>query len=1059
MSSQRIALHKTLSSGILAASWLLLLLTPLAAFGRTLRMEAEAAPYLLGRSLEVLEDAEGSLTLEDVRDPAADLAWRSLDRDDVLLRSRGGAARFWLRAELATTSPIAEPWLIQITQPALSLVELWTIREDGRETYRMEGARLPFRERSIPHRHFVFPIELDEAEPIRVYMRLESPESIMAVVRAWPVKQFFAADQFEFLGHGFYFGIIAVTMLYNLFIYFTTRDRSYLEYVAFVLASGLLVAGYTGMGAQFLWPESPWLQQYAVDLFGLGTIVFACLFTNSFLGLPDHSRRLSALMQWSCAILSLNAAGYVFLHPIFRTAAMYHGLTTAALLPMVGLIEWRRGNEQARYFTAAWLVLSLGLATTALRYLGWLPMSWLTLHGIEIGSAFEVTVLSLALGARIRRMREREEAAKVESLAKSRFISNVQVIQKTTLAANESASTEGALAAALEVICRDAGWDLGHVIVPSSAEDHSLIATGARFIVDPARYAGFFESDEMIAPLPGDGSVAQAAARGHPVVVSDLEAQPNPSARGRLAIAYQLTAAISVPIKINDEVVAVLEFAASEAPAYEDETFSMFQHLGDLLGRVIERKRNEERIRSLAYHDSLTGLPNRQSFHQRIEAALDEAKQQRRTVALLFIDLDGFKHVNDSLGHVVGDDLLRRVSERLSNCIRQSDFLARPVEEYDEAVSRVGGDEFTVLLPHITTQQDAALVAARMIWHVAEPMELAGQNVSVEASIGIAIYPDDGEDAETLVRRADDAMYRAKAQGHGHYVFFSEALDRDSRRRIELEERLRSALENEEFRIFYQPQRCTRTGEVVSTEALLRWIDPEHGVVSPDSFIPIAERAGLIGAIGDWVLREACRQAMEWQTGGFEPIRVAVNASAYQIRTGNFARSVADALEESGLSPDCLEIEVTETAMLSEGDRTRNALTEISQLGVSLSLDDFGTGSSSIMHLRDFPIDCVKIDRRFVADITDDEGDESLVKAITTMASGLGHRVVAEGVESEQQAAILTAAGCTLLQGWLIGRPTTPEEFMRYLRPAKDPREGDRGEWESPPFLFALSRA
>jgi diguanylate cyclase (GGDEF)-like protein len=458
----------------------------------------------------------------------------------------------------------------------------------------------------------------------------------------------------------------------------------------------------------------------------------------------------------------------------------------------------------------------------------------------------------------------------------------------------------------------------------------------------------------------------------------------------------------------------------------------------ELKRQISQREQAEERIRYLAYYDGLTGLPNRQLFQEHLRNALTAAKHGGHQVGLLFLDLDRFKQVNDTLGHSVGDELLCEVSKRMLRCVRFSDYVARAdVAESQTEVSRLGGDEFTVLLTEISDAQDAAKVAQRSLAELAKPIPVDGYELFTTASIGIAIYPSDGEDPETLLRNADTAMYHAKGHHRNNFQFYTEEMNTTAARKLHLANRLRNVLDRHELSLNYQPLRNAASGSLAGAEALLRWTDPETGPVGPDEFIPIAEDAGLIVEIGEWVLRTACAQARVWQNDGFRAIRIAVNVSAHQLRQPGWPETVARILRETGLSPAHLELEMTETAILQHDDATTTALRELDDMGVGLALDDFGTGYSSLSYLRRFPFDRVKIDRSFVGDITANPEDAVLTAAILAMAQSLDLQVVAEGVETLQQAEFLRERDCDELQGYLLSRPVPPQEFARFLEQEK----------------------
>jgi diguanylate cyclase (GGDEF)-like protein len=460
-----------------------------------------------------------------------------------------------------------------------------------------------------------------------------------------------------------------------------------------------------------------------------------------------------------------------------------------------------------------------------------------------------------------------------------------------------------------------------------------------------------------------------------------------------------------------------------------------------LIREIAQRKQAEERIRYLAYYDGLTGLPNRQLFQERLRDTLVWAKRRSQRVGLLFLDLDRFKQVNDTLGHTAGDELLRSVSDRMTHSVRLSDYVGRPEDaEPKGEVSRLGGDEFTVLLTGLTASEDAAKVAQRILDELAKPIPVDDYELFTTASIGIAVYPDDGEDLDTLLRNADTAMYHAKSQHGNNFQFYTEAMNATAARKLHLASQLRHALEQEQLELHYQPIRDASSGAVCAAEALLRWYEPETGSVSPEEFIPIAEDAGLIHDIGDWVLRSACAQVRRWQADGFDAIRISVNVSTHQLRRPSWPQTVARILADTGLSPGQLELELTESAILAHEDATIQALSQLHDMGVGLALDDFGTGYSSLSSLRRFPIERVKIDRSFVGDITADADDAALTAAILSMAQSLDLRVVAEGVETREQAEFLRARGCHELQGFLFSPPVPADEFRRFLvRSKPDP--------------------
>jgi diguanylate cyclase (GGDEF)-like protein/PAS domain S-box-containing protein len=441
---------------------------------------------------------------------------------------------------------------------------------------------------------------------------------------------------------------------------------------------------------------------------------------------------------------------------------------------------------------------------------------------------------------------------------------------------------------------------------------------------------------------------------------------------------------------------------------------------------VTDRKLAEARISYLATRDPLTELPNRVLFNDRLEQGIVAARRSGQSLALLFIDLDRFKTINDSLGHQVGDMLLKEVAARMLTCIRKGDTL-----------SRLGGDEFVVTLEGLQQAEDAAQVAGKIIRTLARPMEIGSHTLTTSCSIGISIFPLDAEDDRTLMKNADTAMYHAKEKGRNNYQFFSPEMNVRAVERHTLETALRRAIERQEFVLYYQPQVDIRTGRVVGMEALLRWVHPERGLLAPNTFIAVAEESGLIETIGQWALRTACERAKAWQDAGYPPLKMAVNISPRQLlKPREFSRSITRVLNATGLDPQYLELEMTESLLLHNADENIAMLRKLGKDGVRIAVDDFGTGYSSLSYLRQLPIDTLKIDRTFVRDIESDPEDVAIIQAVVAMGHSLELQVTAEGVESRGQLQALAKLGCDEYQGYLFSRPLPAVEIAgKFLAP------------------------
>lgn len=443
---------------------------------------------------------------------------------------------------------------------------------------------------------------------------------------------------------------------------------------------------------------------------------------------------------------------------------------------------------------------------------------------------------------------------------------------------------------------------------------------------------------------------------------------------------------------------------------------------------ISERKAAQKQIEFLAYHDALTGLPNRLLAQDRYELAASYADREKNKVALVFLDLDNFKIINDSLGHAVGDALLTMVATRLRKCLRDTDTL-----------SRQGGDEFLILLGGMVDFEAISVVVEMILTRLIEPFAIEGNELSTSLSIGIAVYPDDGEDYDTLLKKADTAMYQSKDAGRNTYRFFTEQMNVDAVEHLQIRNNLRKGLKRGEFVLHYQPQIDLGTNAVIGAEALIRWNHPQLGMVLPGRFITIAEESALIVPLGEWILLEACRQAVAWRKAGLPELVMAVNLSSVQFKRGNLEKSVIHALSASGLDPTLLELELTESILIQDAETVLGRVQRLKSLGVKLSIDDFGTGYSSLSYLKRFSVDKLKIDRSFIRDMTDDPNDAVIVRTIIQMARNLNLKTVAEGVETERQAELLRLQHCDEAQGYHFARPMPADEFERYLSAIKPP--------------------
>jgi diguanylate cyclase (GGDEF)-like protein/PAS domain S-box-containing protein len=522
-----------------------------------------------------------------------------------------------------------------------------------------------------------------------------------------------------------------------------------------------------------------------------------------------------------------------------------------------------------------------------------------------------------------------------------------------------------------------------------------------------ARMLGYESSEEL---LQQGGAIAYFDAVEHQKVMEQLlEKGSAISQESRL-------------LRRDGDVLWVLETLTASTSEHEDKPL-----LEGIILDITDRKRTEQEVEYQAYHDALTGLPNRLLFLDRLSVALGQARRRQSPLAVLFLDLDNLKDVNDTLGHAAGDQLLQMVAERLSSCLRQED-----------TIGRIGGDEFTLLLPTLESRKAASSVAEKVIKTIQQPFLIGEDEVRVTTSIGIAMYPTDGEDPETLLANADRTMYTVKERGGAAYQFCSGAMGARGLGRMSMEESLKHAVDRNEIVVRYQPQVDSQTREVVAVEALVRWLHPEAGMIEPAGFISLAEYTGLIIPIGEFVLREACRQGKQWHEDGLGKLRVGVNVSARQLHQRDFLGMIDRALAESGLPADCLELEITESMAMQKSERTIAMLQRLRDRSIGIALDDFGTGQSSLAYLKRFPVSTVKIDRSFVSAggkraVT----DGPIVEAILHLARSLRLRTVAEGIETAEQWRFLAERGCSEMQGYYVSRPLEPADFAKFVEQSR----------------------
>ncbi|HEY2928181.1 MAG TPA: EAL domain-containing protein [Albitalea sp.] len=571
---------------------------------------------------------------------------------------------------------------------------------------------------------------------------------------------------------------------------------------------------------------------------------------------------------------------------------------------------------------------------------------------------------------------------------------------------------------ALEAICSALEWDCGACWI---VEGDGLAHCGpARHITEVPALAEFVRVSRSLSYRPTEGSLGRAWSAADAVWIDTSSSQAG-FTRDALAAQAGLAAGVVVPMAAGGSS-AALEFFGRQRRAADVDMLESLRAVAMQIGQYQQRKQAEQTLRYVATHDSLTGLSNRAMLHKRLSQAIKRSDRHQKRLAVLFVDLDRFKHINDTLGHGVGDAMIRACATRLTGVLREGD-----------GVTRFGGDEFVLILEDLSEPSDAVVVVNKVLACCAEPFAIDGHELHVTASVGISLYPEDGSDGETLLKNADTAMYRAKDAGRSTYQFYAAQMNTQGAERFMLESGLRRALERGELTLHYQPKMDLRTQCITGVEALMRWRHPVLGMVSPAQFIPIAEEAGLIEAMGKWALEVACADARQWQQRGLPPVQMSVNLSPRQLNSATLIADIAAVLATSGIDPALLELEITESAMMQDPTHAAALLHEVRDMGVRLAIDDFGTGYSSLSYLKRFPLSTVKIDRSFVNDVTHNDSAAALINGIIGLAHGMGMKVVAEGVETAEQLAYLCSHDCDQIQGYFLCKPMAAEPVFEFM--------------------------
>jgi len=869
-----------------------------------------------------------------------------------------------------------------------------------------------------------------------LYLRAESIDPLVFPIELLNEEQFIAGNQSLNYRYGFIFGFLIALIAYNSILFAGLKKRSYLYYSLYLSSLVLLLFSYTGHGIAWLWTDQPLLQRYVV--LGLMVLYSCCglLFASRFLALAEHGPRTLSFVRLT-ALLAIGLFALCLLMDSHLGAVVLAFSFIAVFILMMivlGILSIRKGQKAGRYFLLATLCGMLGTVITSLAVLGWLPFNAWTFYGLDYGAILEATLLSLALTYHFNEIRaslfnitasrdalsvevaKRIKAEKFEQFRNHilELLTGSEPLPKILLALVTGVEKLNPTMLCSIVPLDKEGKHLGRSIAPSLPEFYNLAVEG-------------------IAIGIGVGSCGTAAFTGQRLIVEDITTHPYWADYQELAASARLGSCWSQPIHASSgQVLGTFAIYHHEANTPTESDLYLIEQSAYLASIAIERKQMEDQVSQLAFYDPLTGLPNRRMLVERLQHALASSSRSGKRGALLFIDLDHFKTINDTLGHHIGDLLLQQVAARLSSCVREGD-----------TVARLGGDEFVVMLEDLSKHdveaaEQTETVSEKILTILGQPYLLTEYEYRNTPSIGATLFNGHQQTADDLLKQADIAMYQVKQSGRNALRFFDPNMQSVINARAALEEELRTAIKNQQFQLYYQVQ-VDSSLRPLGAEALVRWIHPERNLVSPIQFIPLAEETGLIVPIGQWVIETACAQLKAWQQDALtRDLVLAVNVSAQQFRQADFVAQVQSAVAHHAINPSLLKLELTESMLVNNIEDTIASMIKLKEIGIKFSLDDFGTGYSSLQYLKRLPLNQLKIDQSFVRDINTNGSDQTIVRTIIAMAQSLNLDVIAEGVETQAQQQRLFNKGCTRYQGYLFGKPVPIEQFEEMLTALSD---------------------
>ena len=915
-----------------------------------INFRSDLSPYV-----EVYEDPSAAMSVAEIDEKYKQGDFFRAENNTLSFGLSSSA--YWFRFSVEDHAKRDYPLLLDIGSPMLDQASLYSSSQQQVNEYS--------RVQSPPQgRKMLFPIQPPENVSTTYYLQVNSDAPIRVPLVLSTPGEYREQLVVEHLILGVFYGICLGLGIFNLFLYFSTRETSYLCYVLFVastVAYHVVVDGFLNVSmfnGRFV----------IVSLIAFQISAIAHLMRTFF-----ELERNEPLLDQLCKFTSIGSLSVIPLALVFGADAFIGPihvflLPAGLLLLVVSLSRWRAGFTSAIYFLAAWVGLVAVVAALSLDLLGVISLSY-SAYGLKIGILSQLLLFSFALGDRINGL-NRSLGGEIERRAKNEI--ELQKSEKRWRGFSEAAF-EGVL----------------------------IYEDGLVKEVNSSLLSMFGKSSDFVVGTSG----AQLVVPDYSDAVRDW-------------IASGAEDPIELELQREDGTHFFAELNSRSESSKGDSSTVRVVAVRD----VTLRKSHEDKLRKMAQYDVLTGLPNRSLFHERSNHALTAAKRNDKIHAILFLDLDRFKNVNDSLGHSVGDELLVEVAQRLSAGTRPED-----------TVARLGGDEFAILLEDISAPRVAAKVAQKIIDQLMDPVAIAGHELVTTPSIGIALYPDNGATVEDLLRNADTAMYRAKSNGRNCYQFFTRDMDNQMLHRLKLESDLRHALQYRHFMLHFQPQICFTTGEVMGAEALVRWDAGLNGLRFPGEFIGVAEETGLIVPLGEQVIEMACEQLAIWNSKGIRLPHLSINLSSKQFCYTNIVPSIEAILARTGVPASQLLLEITEAAMMDDEKRAIGVMNKLKEMGIQLAIDDFGTGYSSLSYLKNFPLDELKIDRSFISEMVENEADHRIVASIVDLAKHLDLRVIAEGIETLSQAEALSGLSCNNMQGYLFSRPVEADQFVELV--------------------------